>query len=48
MIDILKSQKDKDKSKYLFIENVKNYFSVNGGWSFARSLISLDEARYDA
>ncbi|MDG1633963.1 DNA (cytosine-5-)-methyltransferase [Bacillus cereus] len=47
-IELLKSQKEKDKPKYLFIENVKNLFSVNGGWDFARILISLDEAGYDA
>ncbi|AWC31016.1 DNA (cytosine-5-)-methyltransferase [Bacillus cytotoxicus] len=47
-IDLLKSQKEEDKPKYLFIENVKNLFSVNGGWDFSRILISLDEAGYDA
>ncbi|MCU5651651.1 DNA (cytosine-5-)-methyltransferase [Bacillus cereus] len=47
-IDLLKSQKEEDRPKYLFIENVKNLFSVNGGWDFARILISLDEAGYDA
>jgi DNA (cytosine-5)-methyltransferase 1 len=26
----------------LFIENVKNLLSVNGGWDFARILIELD------
>ncbi|PHD38285.1 DNA cytosine methyltransferase [Bacillus toyonensis] len=47
-IELLESQKEEDKPKYLFIENVKNLFSVNGGWDFARILISLDEAGYDA
>ncbi|MED2935296.1 DNA (cytosine-5-)-methyltransferase [Bacillus wiedmannii] len=47
-IELLKSQKEEDKPKYLFIENVKNLFSVNGGWDFSRILISLDEAGYDA
>lgn len=47
-IKLLKSQKEEDKPKYLFIENVKNLFSVNGGWDFARVLISMDEAGYDA
>ncbi|MGA5743050.1 DNA (cytosine-5-)-methyltransferase [Bacillus bombysepticus] len=47
-IELLKSQKEEDKPQYLFIENVKNLFSVNGGWDFARILISLDEAGYDA
>ncbi|MGH0533365.1 DNA cytosine methyltransferase [Bacillus paranthracis] len=47
-IELLKSQKEEDQPRYLFIENVKNLFSVNGGWDFARILISLDEAGYDA
>ncbi|MES1053783.1 DNA cytosine methyltransferase [Bacillus thuringiensis] len=47
-IELLNSQKEKNKPKYLFIENVKNLFSVNGGWDFAAVLISLDEAGYDA
>ncbi|MBC6975133.1 MULTISPECIES: DNA cytosine methyltransferase [Bacillus] len=47
-IELLNSQKEENKPKYLFIENVKNLFSVNGGWDFARVLISLDEAGYDA
>ncbi|KFL44579.1 DNA methylase [Lysinibacillus sp. BF-4] len=47
-IELIKNQKEEDKPRYLFIENVKNLFSVNGGWDFARILISLDEAGYDA
>jgi len=31
-----------DKPTYLFIENVKNLFSVNGGWDFARLLTEMD------
>ena len=34
---------EEKKPKYLFIENVKNLLSVNGGWDFARLLTALDE-----
>ena len=37
-----------DKPTYLFIENVKNLFSVNGGWDFARLLTEMDRGGYDA
>lgn len=40
--------KEEDKPAYLFIENVKNLLSVNGGWDFARLLIEMDRAGYDA
>ena len=40
--------KEEDKPTYLFIENVKNLLSVNGGWDFARLLIEMDRAGYDA
>ena len=33
---------------YLFIENVKNLLSVNGGWDFARLLIEMEQGGYDA
>ena len=33
--------------KTLFIENVKNLLSVDGGWGFARMQIELDQAGYD-
>ncbi len=39
---------EEDKPTYLFIENVKNLFSVNGGWDFARLLIEMDAGGYDA
>lgn len=32
----------------LFIENVKNLLSVNGGWDFARLLVEMDRGGYDA
>lgn len=40
--------KEEDKPTYLFIENVKNLLSVNGGWDFARLLIEMEQCRYDA
>ncbi len=33
--------------KILFIENVKNLLSIDGGWGFARMQIELDQAGYD-
>lgn len=33
---------EEDRPTYLFIENVKNLFSVNGGWDFARLLVEMD------
>lgn len=33
--------------KTLFIENVKNLLSIDGGWGFARMQIELDQAGYD-
>lgn len=40
--------KEEDKPTYLFIENVKNLLSVNGGWDFARLLIEMEQWGYDA
>jgi DNA (cytosine-5)-methyltransferase 1 len=40
--------KKEDKPTYLFIENVKNLLSVNGGWDFARLLIEMEQWGYDA
>lgn len=40
--------KEEDKPTYLFIENVKNLLSVNGGWDFTRLLIEMEQWRYDA
>ena len=46
---LLEIQKKKiDPSIYLFIENVKNLLSVNGGTDFLKLLIELDEIGYDA
>ena len=40
--------KEEDKPTYLFVENVKNLLSVNGGWDFARLLIEMEQCGYDA
>lgn len=39
---------EEDKPTYLFIENVKNLLSVNGGWDFARLLVEMERGGYDA
>ena len=39
---------EEKRPTYLFIENVKNLLSVNGGWDFARLLSELDKNGYDA
>ena len=41
-------QEEEKKPTYLFIENVKNLLSVNGGWDFARLLVEMDRGGYDA
>ena len=45
---ILGQTAEEKRPTYLFIENVKNLLSVNGGWDFARLLVELDEGGYDA
>lgn len=45
---LIRDTKEEDKPKYLFIENVKNLLSVNGGSDFLKLLIELDEVGYDA
>lgn len=39
---------EKNRPTYLFIENVKNLLSINGGWDFARLLIEMEQRGYDA
>lgn len=39
---------EEDKPTYLFIENVKNLLSVNGGWDFTRLLVAMEQEGYDA
>jgi intein/homing endonuclease len=34
---------EENRPTYLFIENVKNLLSVNGGWDFARLLIEMEQ-----
>ena len=34
---------EEERPDTLFIENVKNLLSVNGGWDFARLLVEMDE-----
>lgn len=45
---LIRDAKEENRPKYLFIENVKNLLSVNGGCGFLKLLIELDEIGYDA
>ena len=45
---LLGQLEEEKKPTYLFIENVKNLLSVNGGWDFARLLTEMDKGGYDA
>ena len=45
---LLADTEEENKPTYLFIENVRNLLSVNGGWDFARLLTELDKGGYDA
>lgn len=45
---LVRQLKEEDKPTFLFIENVKNLLSVNGGWDFARLLIEMEQEGYDA
>lgn len=45
---LVQDLEEKDRTTYLFIENVKNLLSVNGGTDFLKLLIALDESGYDA
>lgn len=45
---LLGQLEEEKRPAYLFIENVKNLLSVNGGWDFARLLIEMDRVGYDA
>ena len=48
VIRLVQDLEEKDRPTYLFIENVKNLLSVNGGTDFLKLLIALDESGYDA
>lgn len=45
---LVEQLEEENKPTYLFIENVKNLLSVNGGWDFARLLIEMEQGGYDA
>lgn len=45
---LVQDLEEKDRPTYLFIENVKNLLSVNGGTDFLKLLVALDESGYDA
>ena len=45
---LIRDLEEEDRPSILFIENVKNLLSVNGGFDFAKLLIELDEIGYDA
>lgn len=45
---LIRDLEKEDRPSCLLIENVKNLFSVNRGFDFARLLIELDEIGYDA
>ena len=45
---LIRDTKEENRPKYLFIENVKNLLSVNGGTDFLKLLIELDEVGYDS
>lgn len=45
---LVRDLEEKDRPTYLIFENVKNLYSVNRGFDFARILIELDEIGYDA
>lgn len=48
VMELIEGTTESDKPSYLFIENVKNLLSINGGKDFLRLLIKLDELGYDA
>ena len=45
---IIREMPEEDRPGYLLFENVKNFFSVNGGYDFLSALIEMDEIGYDA
>ena len=47
IIDLIKGKEESDRPTYLLVENVKNLFSINGGFDFAAVLSEMDEAGYD-
>ena len=45
---LLRETEEANRPQYLFIENVKNLLSINGGWDFFQVLSEMDELGYDA
>ena len=45
---LLSENKEENRPKYLLVENVKNFFSVNGGRDFLEALYQMDALGYDA
>ena len=45
---LVRDLEEENRPTYLFIENVKNLLSVNGGFDFAKLLVEMDEIGYDA
>jgi len=45
---LIEQLEEENRPTYLFVENVKNLLSVNGGWDFARLLIEMEQRGYDA
>lgn len=48
VLRLLEETPEEERPHTLFIENVKNLLSVNGGWDYARVLSALDATGYDA
>lgn len=46
-VDLLKSQKEEDKPKWVLLENVKGLLSSSGGRDYLDYLIELEQAGYD-
>lgn len=44
---LVRDLEEKDRPSYLLFENVKNLYSVNGGFDFARIFVELDKIGYN-
>lgn len=44
---LIRDTKEENKPRYLFIENVKNLLSINGGFDFLKLIIEMDEIGYN-
>lgn len=45
--NLIRDTKEENRPKYIFLENVKNLLSVNGGYDFLKLQIELAEVGYD-